>query len=124
LAHNILCELYEICFEEMPEKTLAMQNHGMNGENPNRVLNPVRVTVSPNPAKEYASFIWDFGNSSITNYDLKITSAEGKVLHTQQLNGAQGQWIWDTRSVLSGIYLYEVTANGLQMASGKVVVAK
>jgi Zn-dependent metalloprotease len=124
LAHNILCGLYEVCIEDIPERKLTMQGQG--NENANRLQNTVKsaVIVLPNPAKEYASFIWDFGSSSINNYELRIRGVDGKSLINQQLSGAQGQWVWDTRSMPGGVYLYEVTVNGLQMANGKVVVVK
>jgi hypothetical protein len=81
------------------------------------------VQVFPNPAKEYTSFIWDLGNFG-GQAQLSITDQNGRSLLTRQLAGAQGQWIWETGSVPSGSYIYRVTANGLQIESGKIVITK
>jgi hypothetical protein len=123
LAHNILCGLYEICFEDIQERSLVQQGNSQKGANLNRASNPVRVKVSPNPAKEYASFSWDLGSFNGTAL-LTISDPKGRKLRTQSLHGAQGQWVWDTRNMTNGVYLYEVTANGLQMGSGKIVIMK
>ncbi|MDR1345175.1 MAG: T9SS type A sorting domain-containing protein, partial [Bacteroidales bacterium] len=124
LAHNILCGLYDICLEELPEKSQAMAYGGAHGgTTSSSAPSAGKVQVFPNPAKEYASFIWDFGSFDGTA-QLSITDQSGRPLLTRPLPGAQGQWIWETGSVPSGSYVYSVTANGLQIESGKIVVTK
>jgi hypothetical protein len=124
LAHNILCGLYDICLEELPEKSQAVSYGGAHG-GATSASSPSagKVQVFPNPAKEYASFIWDFGSFDGTA-QLSITDQSGRPLLTRALPGAQGQWIWETGSVPSGSYVYSVTANGLQIETGKIVVTK
>jgi hypothetical protein len=124
LAHNILCELYEICFEDIPERSLVQQQgQGGNESLPSGDPSAGTIQVFPNPAKEYTSFIWGFGSFDGVAL-LTITDRSGKQIHVRQLSGAQGQWVWDTRTVSNGVYLYEVTANGVQLGSGKIVITK
>jgi hypothetical protein len=124
LAHNILCGLYDICLEELPEKSQAMASGGAHGGATfASAPSAGKVQVFPNPAKEYTSFIWDFGSFDGTA-QLSITDQSGRPLLTRPLPGAQGQWIWETGSVPSGSYVYSVTANGLQIESGKIIVTK
>jgi hypothetical protein len=124
LAHNILCGLYDICLEELPEKSQVMASGGVHGGATSASAPSAgKVQVFPNPAKEYASFIWDFGSFDGTA-QLSITDQSGRPLLTRSLPGAQGQWIWETGSVPSGSYVYSVIANGLQIESGKIVVTK
>ncbi|MDR1112151.1 MAG: T9SS type A sorting domain-containing protein, partial [Bacteroidales bacterium] len=123
LAHNILCGLYDICLEDMPEKSQAMASGDPKWGTQESTPQMGTVQVFPNPAKEYTSFIWDLGSFDGTA-QLSITDQNGRPLLTRPLSGAQGQWIWETASVPSGSYIYSVTANGLQIESGKIVVAK
>jgi hypothetical protein len=81
------------------------------------------VRVFPNPAREYASFIWDFGSFDGAA-TLTLTDQSGRQLFTRQLSGAQGQWIWETAARPAGSYLYSVTLNGTPLESGKIVVVK
>ncbi|MDR1346654.1 MAG: hypothetical protein LBK03_08155 [Bacteroidales bacterium] len=55
---------------------------------------------------------------------LSITDQSGRPLLARSLLGAQGQWIWETSGIPSGSYIYSVIASGLQIESGKIVVAK
>jgi hypothetical protein len=123
LAHNILCGLYEICIEELPEKSHAMSSGDSKWSTQESAPQMGMVQVFPNPAKEYTSFIWDLGSFDGTA-QLSITDQNGRNILTRPLSGAQGQWIWETGNVPSGSYIYRVTANGLQIESGKIVVAK
>jgi hypothetical protein len=124
LAHNILCGLYDICLEEIPEKSHAMSSGGAYG-NAASATSPSAgsVQVFPNPAKEYTSFIWDLGSFD-GQAQLSITDQNGKQLLIRALSGAQGQWIWETGNIPSGSYIYSVTIGSLQIESGKIVVAK
>jgi hypothetical protein len=81
------------------------------------------LKVFPNPAREYASFIWDFGSFDGAA-TLTLSDQSGRQLLTRQLSGAQGQWIWETAAHPAGSYLYSVTLNGVQLESGKIVVVK
>ncbi|MDR1112813.1 MAG: T9SS type A sorting domain-containing protein, partial [Bacteroidales bacterium] len=123
LAHNILCGLYEICIEDLPEKSHAMSSGDSKWSTQESIPQMGSVQVFPNPAKEYTSFIWDLGSFDGTA-QLSITDQNGRNILTRPLSGAQGQWIWETGNVHSGSYIYSVTANGLQIESGKIVVAK
>ncbi|MDR1113166.1 MAG: T9SS type A sorting domain-containing protein, partial [Bacteroidales bacterium] len=124
LAHNILCGLYDICLEEIFEKSQTVLSGGAYGNAASASAPSAgSVQVFPNPAKEYASFIWDLGSFDGTA-QLSITDQNGRQLLTRPLSGAQGQWIWETGSVPSGSYIYSVTIGSLQIESGKIVVAK
>ena len=138
LAHNILCGLYEICIEDMSEKSKKPNGtHGRRGESANGQKDEW-VQVFPNPAKEYTSFIWNIETGAngrkheSTNgrkdesakLQLSISDPTGKQLLTRKLDGAQGQWIWETATVPAGSYMYRVTHNGLQVGSGKIVITK
>ncbi|MDR2868675.1 MAG: T9SS type A sorting domain-containing protein, partial [Bacteroidales bacterium] len=124
LASNILCILYNICIDEDPvgaPRNLIVPHTTTQTD----VGDPKagKVTVMPNPAKDYTSFAWDFGSFSGTA-TLTIVDPTGKPILTRKLTSAQGQWTWDTRKVPNGIYVYSAAFQGIQLGSGKVVLAK
>ncbi|PIQ29808.1 MAG: hypothetical protein COW63_11180 [Bacteroidetes bacterium CG18_big_fil_WC_8_21_14_2_50_41_14] len=45
----------------------------------------------------------------------------GKEIQRFAVSGKQGQQVWDIRTIKSGVYLYTLTAGGLQK-TGKVVI--
>ncbi|MDR1113140.1 MAG: hypothetical protein LBL18_05220, partial [Bacteroidales bacterium] len=126
LAHNILCELYGICLEDIPEKSLMSSTGGKGAaKDATGRADFSAVKVSPNPAREYCSFSWDFGTGTQEHHlQLKITDASGRLVLTRPLEGAQGQWVWDTRTVARGSYAYSVVSGSVQMESGKIIVTK
>jgi hypothetical protein len=125
LIRNLLCYVYELCPEESDTRSLAMPNssNGNNGNATNLFKN-FFVQVMPNPAKEYCTFAYDFGDYT-DNAMLSIADITGKELLSRKLAGSQGQWVWDTRKMANGVYLYNVTtAQGIRLEAGKIVVLK
>jgi hypothetical protein len=55
---------------------------------------------------------------------LHIKDITGRTMVMQDLNGKNGHWVWDTRKITAGIYLFEVHENGKLLSSGKVVIQK
>jgi len=82
----------------------------------------VEITVEPNPAKDWTAF-----NYSLPDHDsdgvIKISDYTGKLMATLPINGKQGQKIWDTRNIKSGVYFYTLNVSGFNK-SGKIVVSK
>ena len=44
---------------------------------------------------------------------IKIIDVYGKIIETIAISGNQGQMIWDTRNIKSGIYYYTLNISGL-----------
>jgi hypothetical protein len=123
LARNILCFLYDICIEDVPAppKMLRIGSNGNNNQNSTPFI--ASVKVMPNPAHEYASFIWDmksFDKSSI----LYIYDQNGKIIETQPIDTKQGQWVWNIKNVPNGVYVYTLKSDQLILYSGKIIVNK
>jgi hypothetical protein len=120
-ACNILCSIYGICMNEKEpkEKSLSKPNTA------SRAPEPAYGTMEtlPNPAKTYTTFKWDFGSLE-SKIVLTIYDPSGKLITTQELATPQGQWVWNTTNIPGGVYTYSATSKSLQVASGKVMVAK
>ncbi len=82
----------------------------------------VEITVEPNPAKEWAVFNYSFPDSDAEGV-IMISDVSGKLISTLPINGKQGQKIWDTREIKSGVYFYTLHVSGFNK-SGKIVVSK
>jgi hypothetical protein len=80
-----------------------------------------RITV-PNPAKEWAVFNYSLPDSDAKGV-IMINDVSGKLISTLPINGEQGQKIWDTREIKSGVYFYTLHVSGFNK-SGKIVVSK
>ena len=87
----------------------------------NRVFGAI-VEVKPNPAKEWTSFNYTLPDNE-TEGVIKISDVTGKVIEIFTVDGQQGQKIWDTRRIKSGVYFYTFTVNGISK-SGKIVISK
>ncbi|MEZ4829111.1 MAG: T9SS type A sorting domain-containing protein [Bacteroidia bacterium] len=83
-----------------------------------------KLKVYPNPAGQYATFEWDLihleGEAS-----LRIWDTYGREVARQTVSTQEGQWLWDTREMPDGIYLYELRTEAQEvLAQGKIVVQK
>ena len=82
----------------------------------------LEISTEPNPAKDWVAF----------NYTLPYDKSEGiiKVVDTKgtfvtifEVSGMQGQKVWDTRKLNSGVYFYTLRV-GEFVRSGKIVISK
>jgi len=120
MAKNILCFGYGICTYTPPV------GEGGSGS---RIAYPRRnnssaneVTVIPNPASTFATFHWDIPSLD-GNAFLKITDLAGRPLLNQLISQKQGQFIWDTRKIENGVYLYQVIKEGRNIGLGKIIIS-
>ncbi|NVN96484.1 MAG: T9SS type A sorting domain-containing protein [Bacteroidetes bacterium] len=79
------------------------------------------LKVFPNPAKDYVTFIWELPLLK-DNAELIITDISGKSITQKTIATKRGQWVWDTRTINKGIYLYEIKTNTERFGNGKVVI--
>ena len=126
-ARNILCYVYGLC-EDSPivtDTSSAPKSAELNFYDPEKLLNEAynKLSVKPNPADNFAKFEWELpllGGETI----LRIVDLNGKTIQQHLISDKLGTWMWDTRSVKDGTYLYEINANGKQLANGKLVIQK
>ncbi len=82
----------------------------------------IDLSVEPNPAKEWATFNYTLPDNNAEGM-IKISDVSGKLVTTFPISGKQGQQIWDTRKVKSGVYFYILNVSGCEK-SGKIVISK
>ena len=123
LARNILCFLYDICIDDVPAPPKMLRIGSNSNNNQNTIPFIASVKVMPNPAHEYASFIWDMKSFDKSNI-LYIYDQNGKILVTQPIDTKQGQWVWNIKNVPNGVYVYTIKSDQLILYSGKVIVNK
>ena len=82
------------------------------------------VSVYPNPATTYVTFEYQMPQF-VEKATLLITDIKGSIVKQQLITGYEGQYLWDTRKVENGIYLYVLKNNkGETLTSGKVSILK
>jgi len=82
----------------------------------------IDITVKPNPASQWAAFDYVLPESE-TMATITITDLAGKTVEVLQVNGQQGQKLWDTHLIESGMYFYTLQVAG-SSKTGKIVVSK
>ena len=80
----------------------------------------LKVSVSPNPARTWVAFTYELPNKESDGL-IRITDISGNVIKKFIITGEQGQQVWDTRLVKTGVYIYTIISNGLSK-TGKIVI--
>ncbi len=81
------------------------------------------IKVYPNPARDYV--IFDFKLSqNVSDATLNVTSPSGRLVYNKLVQSNNQSVEWDTHSVPSGIYIYELKDGNQTLDIGKVVIAK
>ncbi|NQT78148.1 MAG: T9SS type A sorting domain-containing protein [Bacteroidetes bacterium] len=122
MSRNILSyikeEHYCECMHFNDSTELKMRNTSMMGSL-KTAFGP-EITVKPNPAHSWAAFDYSLQSEKSSGY-IKITNASGKTVEQFSISGKQGQFIWDTRGVKAGIYIYTLSSSGMSK-SGKLII--
>ncbi|MCD4745837.1 MAG: T9SS type A sorting domain-containing protein [Bacteroidales bacterium] len=82
----------------------------------------IKITVMPNPARGWTVFNYQLPND-MSKGMIKIIDAYGKLIEIFTITGKQGQKVWDTKNIKSGIYYYSLNFSGLSK-SGKLIINK
>ena len=124
LAQNILCFAYQLCKDYIPaENNREHIKINKPVKSANQILNDAfnKITVSPNPAKDYTIFTWSLPLLK-SNAVLYIIDINGKIIEQKVINTKNGQWIWDTRKNKKGIYMYDIKSENQNLGSGKILL--
>ena len=79
------------------------------------------LSAYPNPAGAWANLAYTLKGTPNHAY-LAIRDAEGKEVERVAIDRAEGQSVWDTRSVAPGAYMVEIVNGGASVGSVKLVV--
>ncbi len=103
-----------------PQYVFPAEEAGDRSQDRMFVTTTKTVTVRPNPVRENATF--ELSLSEGLRADLHIFDTNGRVTATFASVSAGASVIWETRSVISGLYYYRVISSGAVIASGKIFV--
>lgn len=82
----------------------------------------LEVTTEPNPASEWVAFNYTLPYDK-SEGTIKIIDTKGAFVTSFKVIGLQGQKVWDTRKLNSGVYFYTLSV-GEFTRSGKIVISK
>ena len=83
-----------------------------------QLIKGVNVVISPNPFTETALFElegWESGAASFRLFD-----GSGKLLRQEQFSG--NQLLFNKKALATGLYFYQIEADGVKLDSGKVII--
>ena len=90
------------------------------------VIEPVAgergLWVYPNPASQWVAFNYTLPANAYQG-EIKIVDAKGAAITSFTVTGAQGQQVWDTRSIKPGVYFYTLSVGELTK-TGKLLINK
>ena len=82
----------------------------------------VKVSTEPNPAGEWVAFNYILPGDKSEGV-IKIFDSKGSFITSLPVSGLQGQKVWDTRKLKSGVYFYTLSV-GEFTRSNKIVISK
>ncbi|MFK5855111.1 MAG: T9SS type A sorting domain-containing protein [Bacteroidota bacterium] len=78
------------------------------------------ISVETNPVSTYAAFNYILRHKGDIGR-LEVSDMSGRIIHQSNITGKKGQYIWDTRTIKSGVYIFTLFSNGLSK-SGKIII--
>lgn len=82
----------------------------------------MEISTEPNPASEWVAFNYTLPYDK-SEGTIRIIDAKGTYVTSFDVTGLQGQKVWDTRKLNSGVYFYTLSV-GEFTRSGKIVISK
>ena len=122
MAGNILSYAYNYhycdCIHINDSSYFKSWNNSITGAL-NKAFGP-EISAEPNPASTWAAFNYRMASDKSVGYII-ITDLSGNKIQQFMVTGKQGQQVWDTRLVKTGMYFYTLISNGLSK-SGKIII--
>ena len=123
-AQNLLCFAHGICIDHPAKVTNTINPKSSQIYFPpdlNFAAEYSKVEVSPVPANHFVELRWDI---PLLEKDalIEIFDVSGNLIFTYIINEETGTYIWDTRKIDSGYYLFKVKSRNENIANGKVVI--
>lgn len=78
------------------------------------------VIVTPNPANQWTEFNYKLPSKE-SSAEIHIFNSNNSLIQTLKANGVEGQVLWNTASIPSGIYTYKFTSLDTEL-SGKIII--
>ncbi len=119
-ARNALCFFYNNCLPQNFVITRANNKHAKSNGKISVASN--NIEVYPNPAKNYVVFKYNGGSGSTIT--LHISDTYGKQIFSKEIEENKKQYVWDTRNISNGSYIYTISIASGEKYMGKVTVAK
>jgi hypothetical protein len=121
-AQNALCFHYDICYDRTGQPKSGAQPLKPKPSYKELVSMLNTATAYPNPADGYVTLAYTLLHSK-ANTTMVVYDGTGRKLETRNLGeGYEGQQLFDTRRLSSGVYLYHIAQEGKKVNEGKFIV--
>lgn len=123
-AKSILEAVYNDYYVDCPDADGAASQKSGSAINPDALGKAfgLNISVKPNPARQWAAFDYTLPGDE-TEATITISSTTGSIIEILEVNGQQGQKLWDTRSIKPGMYIYTLKTSSFSQ-SGKIIISK
>ena len=120
-AKNILSFVYNATFCNCPSPPAdnLKRKPVANPTLIHKVYEP-EISAKPNPAKVWVNFSYKLSSEN-PQAILEINDAQGRLIHSMQLNETEGRYVWDIRNITSGVYYYTLKSEK-SAKSGKLII--
>jgi hypothetical protein len=81
------------------------------------------LAVHPNPARESVFFTFALPQNS-SSVSLRVFDVNGKIVFAKEGILSSQDLVWETKSIQSGIYIYQVLLESAVLQNGKIVLTK
>jgi len=82
----------------------------------------LEISTEPNPARDWVAFNYTLPYDK-SEGTINVVDTKGTFVTIFEVSGIQGQKVWDTRKINSGVYLYTFTVGEFSQ-SGKIIISK
>lgn len=121
-ARNIMAFVFGNEYADCPKIPDSVTYKQSKASIYNFAENMLSVEALPNPAKSWTAFNYSYPEI-YQNGMIQIRDTKGQVIQVIKLDKPEGQFIWDTRRVPPGIYLFTLQTDGYTK-TGKLIVTK
>ncbi len=120
-ASNLLCAVYARCRAPYTGGAPTAKSLQLEPSTETERLASPGLLLQPNPATTFVAMNYDLpGNKGTAQ--LRIRDAGGRVVHTLQIAGEQGQQVWDSRDTAPGMYTVELLRDGRVERNERLVI--
>jgi hypothetical protein len=122
-ASNILEYGYGYSYPQCPALINQYTTSKSVNSNIPALLNSIyepKIKVYPNPANNWTAFYYELPEGMKTG-SIDISDANGHNVTVLSIENQKGEVIWDTREIISGIYLF-TCKSGKYLKTGKLTI--
>ncbi len=120
-ASNLLCAQYGQCRSPYTGGKPADKSRTVQRPTATPVEAAIGLQIHPNPASAWTAFTYKLPGNGATLH-LRVRDSQGRVLFFTPAAGEEGQVVWDSRGVSTGVYTVELLREGTVERTERLII--